>query len=443
MAKTLKEAPLTTRSARDKLPEGLHWRGIDPEVHLGYRKGKRGGVWLVRWRNGVGYRQERLGTADDQIAEGTLTYADAVKGGREKVEAARREARANAEGPAETVRSAIVSYIAMRDARDSDRAGRTVRSTASYRLELHVLGRDANGKREAIPAASLADTPLHDLAEGKLMAWRQGLPADMKATTQKRLINDLKAALNAACTAHRQKLPHTLPHTIKHGLAAPVSASEDSEPVARENQILSDLEVGRVIAAAKVVDAAKEWDGEIYRMIVALAATGARFSQVARLRVSDVQPEKSRIMVPPSHKGRGSKKSKIPVPVGQDVLAALQPAINGRGADDTLLMRWNYEQRGDSIRWTRAHRGPWGRAYEFKRYWHAIHKEADLGADVVTYALRCSSIVRGIRAGLPLRLVAAIHDTSVEMIERHYGRWIADGLDDLAAKAVVPLVPSA
>jgi hypothetical protein len=27
------------------------------------------------------------------------------------------------------------------------------------------------------------------------------------------------------------------------------------------------------------------------------------------------------------------------------------------------------------------------------------------------------------------------------MIERHYGRWIVDGLDDLAARAVVLLVP--
>jgi hypothetical protein len=27
------------------------------------------------------------------------------------------------------------------------------------------------------------------------------------------------------------------------------------------------------------------------------------------------------------------------------------------------------------------------------------------------------------------------------MIERHYAKWIASGLDELAAKAVVPLVP--
>ena len=52
--------------------------------------------------------------------------------------------------------------------------------------------------------------------------------------------------------------------------------------------------------------------------------------------------------------------------------------------------------------------------------------------DAIPYALRHSSIVRGIRAGLPIRLVAAVHDTSVQMIERHYSRWIVDGLDELA-----------
>ena len=38
------------------------------------------------------------------------------------------------------------------------------------------------------------------------------------------------------------------------------------------------------------------------------------------------------------------------------------------------------------------------------------------------------------------KVVAALHDTSVEMIERHYSRWITEGLDEFAARAIVPLV---
>jgi hypothetical protein len=66
-----------------------------------------------------------------------------------------------------------------------------------------------------------------------------------------------------------------------------------------------------------------------------------------------------------------------------------------------------------------------------------------VGISVVPYSLRHSSIVRGIAAGLPIRLVAAMHDTSVAMIEKHYSRWIADGLEELGAEAIVPLLSRA
>ncbi len=52
-------------------------------------------------------------------------------------------------------------------------------------------------------------------------------------------------------------------------------------------------------------------------------------------------------------------------------------------------------------------------------------------AEVIPYALRHRSIVRSLRANLPIRLVAALHDTSVAMIERHYARYIVDGLEEL------------
>jgi site-specific recombinase XerD len=64
---------------------------------------------------------------------------------------------------------------------------------------------------------------------------------------------------------------------------------------------------------------------------------------------------------------------------------------------------------------------------------------AGLNPEIVPYALRHSSIVRGLRAGLPVRLVAALHDTSTPMIEKHYSAFIVDAMDELAAKAIVPL----
>ena len=205
MAKTLTEAKVTTRNARAQLPAGLHFKGIDPEVHLGYRKNKRGGVWFVRWRNGRGYRQVSLGVADDELREGTLDYNAAVRNARKTVEAARKEARAAADGPAPTVRTAVEAYVAERDKRESERRKRPVRSDAN-RLARYVLGREKRGKREAIPPAPLADRQLHALTERDLLNWRNRLPDTLKATSKQRLINDLKAALNAASAENRSRL---------------------------------------------------------------------------------------------------------------------------------------------------------------------------------------------------------------------------------------------
>ncbi|MDU6832154.1 MAG: integrase, partial [Bradyrhizobium sp.] len=57
------------------------------------------------------------------------------------------------------------------------------------------------------------------------------------------------------------------------------------------------------------------------------------------------------------------------------------------------------------------------------------------------YSLRHTSIVRGLRNGLPIQQVAKLHNTSVTMIERHYAKYIATALEALARAAVVPLVP--
>ena len=124
MSKTLTEAQITTAKARSRLELGVHWRRLDAEAHLGYRKGKRGGAWLVRRRThyeGGNYKQVQVGVANDindKPADGILTFEQAVRTAREAVARARTEAASQAAGPAPTVRSAVESYVKERDARE-------------------------------------------------------------------------------------------------------------------------------------------------------------------------------------------------------------------------------------------------------------------------------------------------------------------------------------
>jgi len=241
----------------------------------------------------------------------------------------------------------------------------------------------------------------------------------------------VKAALNAAFEAHRQVLPHDLPVTIKYGLK--VDTPDVLITVARDNQILTDDEVRRVVAAAIALDP------DFGRLVVVLAATGARFSQIARMQVGDVQAQQSRLLVPQSYKGRKRQLQYVRVQVGADTLAALAPVVDGRRASAPLLEHWRLKQTGP-MTWIRVDRGPWTSSSEMLRMWQRAVADARLPASTIPYGLRHSSIVRGLRMGLPIRLVAALHDTSVAMIGRHYSRWITEGLDELAARAVVPLV---
>ena len=115
---------------------------------------------------------------------------------------------------------------------------------------------------------------------------------------------------------------------------------------------------------------------------------------------------------------------------------------NGRKGHETLLLRPRRQQIAP-IKWEKYERAPWRSAAELTRPWAAIVAKAGLAPATVPYALRHSSIVRGLRAGLPVRLVAALHDTSSVMIETHYAAYIVDAMDELAARAIVQLTTAA
>ncbi|MDI1296218.1 MAG: tyrosine-type recombinase/integrase [bacterium] len=321
-----------------------------------------------------------------------------------------------------TVTKAVNQYILKRDARRAAQAGRAVRSDASYKLTRHVL-----------EDRKIASVLLRDLTEGDLLGWQRRL-AKQHASSVQRIANDLKAALNAAGVEYRKMLPGDFPITIKHGLS--VEAPTTTKSPARENQILSDDQVRSIVITAMAIDE------DFGRLVLFLAATGARFAQVRRMVVADVQLEQARVMIPQSFKGKKKECQYIRVAVGQDVLGVLRQATDGRPADAPLFERW-FVRQVNVVTWERYARGPWSIPTEMTRNWKKAIAAAGLGPTTIPYALRHSSIVRGLRQNLPIRLVAALHDTSVAMIERHYARWITDGLDDMVARAVVPMFENA
>ena len=63
--------------------------------------------------------------------------------------------------------------------------------------------------------------------------------------------------------------------------------------------------------------------------------------------------------------------------------------------------------------------------------------------DVVTlYALRHSNIVRMLLQNIPIRLIAALHNTSVGQIERNYSRHIVEHDSDSISRAALLSEPA-
>ena len=431
MAGTVSDAAIKTRAKRETLkPRPTpYYVDLGRGLHLGYRKGQRGGVWVHRRYLGKKkYLVESIGPSNDATESDGLSFERAEAIARKLHISAIEEKELAAAGPPVTVEDVINEYVIVREAREG-----TAGKDAKYRLTKHVLGDPDTG---VVGDPELSKKPLAALTADDLAKWRNNLAESMAPSSVIRTSSDLKAALNDAAVRYRSRLPTSLPLAIKDGLRStgPVARA------AREAQVLTDADVRAIIEATAFVDQDDEWESDLLRLVVVLAATGARFSQVRRQVVADVQTPQNRLMVPVSRKGRGIKAtSRVAVRVGKDVLELLKPAVAGRRGPDPLLIRPRWKQVGIG-KWEKTGRSKWLNASEMTRPWGLILAKAGLAADVVPYALRHSSIVRGLREGLPVRLVAALHDTSSAMIEKHYSAYIVDAMDELAARAVVPLV---
>jgi integrase len=413
----MQQAKIDTIARRKKLPVSSKpvWTAIGDGrsgLKLGYRRGARGGVWVGKLVMGGARIETTLGASDDGSGVG-LNYADATAAaiawaGKEQ---ARLTAKADDENRAATVADAIETYATMRIKR-AERAGRD----AQTRLARHVL---SDPKLARLPVGRLTARALSD--------WRSRLPAMMTPAGVNRLLNDLRAALNAHVATHWRDLPVTVGKEIEAGLKALPNAQ-----TARQ-ALLSDSEV------RKLIDVAYGVDPDLGALTLTLAATGTRFGQAAKITVADLQPEAGRVMVPTSAKGKGTKQRRYSaVPIGADVVERLKRLTVGRSGHEPLLMRWISRQIGP-VEWERVRRAPWSNASEMLRGWRKALVVANV-AYVEPLSLRHSSIVRGLRSGVPVRIVAALHDTSTAMIEKHYSAYILDMADELMRGAVVPLV---
>ncbi len=322
MARKISFSALESRSARLRLKirrRPYSGPSLARGISLMYRRNKTNGTWVLKASDGHGaYWTKGFALADDfedSDGKGVLTFYEAQ-------DAAKKLARGDAESAPITVDGALTAY----------------------KTDLEARG--ANPYNAEWPRVHLAKVllakPVALLTAAELKKWRDSLLTKMAAATINRLCRCVGAALELA-RQHDDRIQNRQAWEV--GLAGLPDAIE------ARNVILSDDKVREFVVTAY------SHDDKLGLLIEVLAITGARPSQVVRLRVEDFHdhPIRPKVMMPKSAKGGGRNRSqkkheRYSVPITPALALKLREAVKGRADDAALLLQSDGSPWGDKIR---------------------------------------------------------------------------------------------
>jgi hypothetical protein len=287
---------------------------------------------------------------------------------------------------------------------DSNKPITVAEALDAYQTDLAARGgskHNAISVRNHVPS-SMASKVAMLLTETELRDWRNGLVAKgLKLSSANRIGKSFKAAL--ALAAKRDK---RITNAIawKNGLK-PLKAKGSNAPP-RDNYYLPDATILAIVRESYVEDA------DFGALIETLAGTGVRESQALKLWPDDLlddDPEAPRLMMWCSNKGAADRDpEQRAVSITPKLAQMLRARAIARKSKRVLFDRiWNLSAR-----------------------FRVVLERLGLDLSLTPYTLRHSSIVRQIRSGTHLRIIAFGHDTSTHEIERTYARYLNVAADD-------------
>lgn len=405
MSRTVRDAKLETRTARQQLkPSGKpYYRAIDPGLHLGYRKGKTGGKWVVR--RYVGDQQYEVVTLDgvaddfgDANGESILSFGQAQAKAREFV-----NKKLAPKGPM-TVKQACEAYIDYLDAE------KKTGEDAKGRLAKHiypVIG-------ECI-VAEITTKEIRDCRDKMIRHEDDDPDVERKSKdSANRVMSSLKAALNRAFEDEANNIP-------SDAAWRRVTPFKD---VGRARQVHLDT--------AKSMRLINATSGAFRRLVTAALLTGARPPhELVDRHVRDFSAITKTLTVVDGKTGARD------ITLTDEAVDFFIGITAGRNPDDWLLPK----DDGST----------WGKNHHIRPMKDAVER-AELSAETTIYALRHTYASQSILANMNLKLLAENMGTSIRMLELHYGKFIASSRQKLVEESsfklglvkgnVTPMVPA-
>lgn len=398
MARRIRDKILDSRDARrDLQPRGKpYWRSIGKGLHLGYRKGKLGGVWVLRrYRGERGYLTETFAMADDtEDANGSeiLDFWQAQ-------EVARSMREPSARARPYTVAQAVADYLA------EHLEGRPSYYEVKTRLAAYVLPAFGDKLVADLTAEELRRWHKAIAKKGARARTKPGAPQNYRKsegdpdatrkrqTSANRCLSVLKAVLNYVWNEEKVQCERVW-------LRVKPFKGVD-EPRTR---YLSMAECKRLLNASH----------SDFRVLARAALeTGARYQELARLCVTDFNADSGTLHIRKSKTYQG--RHVVLTEEGQEFFAGL---VSGQPGSALMLGRdWKPgDQQVPMI---------------------AACKSAQIeGASFHT--LRHTYASHAVMNGAPLMVVAKnLGHVDTRMVERHYGH-LAPGFVADAIRAAAP-----
>jgi integrase len=375
MAKRVRDSDLENRATRSKLKvRGQpYYKCIGEGLHVGYRKGKRNGMWVVRRYVGEGaYNVETIAEADDFAdadGERVLSFWQAQECARNLSGDSARQ-----HGPYK-VRDAISDYLV------GHLDGRPSYKDTKLRLEAHAL-------------PVLGDKYVSELTADVLRKWHRDMA---KAPRRGRTLDldDPEIARKRKVTANRvlSFLKAVLNHAFADGKVASDIEWRKVKPFPKversRSTYLTFAQCKRLINSA---------DADFRVLVRAALETGARYGELCRLRVEDYNPDSGTLHIRLSKSG--DSRHIILTEDGQELFGQL---VAGRGATDLMLGR------------------EW-RPSEQQRHMLAACSRAKIDPPVGFHQIRHTWASHAVMGGMPLPVVARnLGHVDTRMVEKHYG----------------------
>jgi len=390
MARTIRDSNLETRTARGKLkPSGQpYYRGLEPGLHLGYRKPRTGaGKWLARLNVEGTYTYHPLGTADDfsdPDGKVILSYKQAQDAAR-KVQGSRGIG---------TVADAMEAYFR---ALEADGRAQSATKGMRYSVNAHIL-------------PTLGHVELAKLTREQLQRWRDDLarkPARVRTRSGEPQCHrarsddaDIGRARRASANRIRTVLFRALNLAYEHGHVSSDQAWRRVKPF--KGVTKARLRYLSVAEAKRLINGA---GAEFRPLLQAALLTGGRYGQLAQLVVSDFNPDSSTVRMR-TRKGDGSERIYY-VHLTDEAQAFFQAVCAGRRGNDRIF--------------TRTDGRPWAPSQQ-QVLMQKASERAGITPAVNFHCTRHTYASHAVMNGVPLMVVAqALGHTDTRMVEKHYG----------------------